>query len=184
LHDSALIFPQPLSLKEMTALLTCDYLIIEGMKQAPVPKILCADSTEHLEELYDDTVFAVTGRIAAQYPDWQEPPLFDLEKDIDKLTALVLDKVFDLLPDSDPACCKVCGLNCYELAAAILKGERRRSDCLTDTPQQLSLSIDGKPVTLVPFVQNLLKDIVLSFIGNLKDANPQGNITLEIKQHD
>jgi molybdopterin-guanine dinucleotide biosynthesis adapter protein len=184
LHDSALIFPQPLSLKEMAALLTCDYLIIEGMKQAPVPKILCADSTEHLEELYDDTVIAVTGRIAAQYPDWQEPPLFDLEKDIAKLTGLVLDKVFDLLPDSDPACCRACGLSCYEMAAAILKGERRRSDCMTDTPQQLSLSIDGRPVTLVPFVQNLLKDIVLSFMGNLKDTDPKGNLILEIKQHD
>ncbi|MFO7659707.1 MAG: molybdopterin-guanine dinucleotide biosynthesis protein B [Candidatus Cloacimonadaceae bacterium] len=184
LHDSALIFPQPLSLKEMTALIQCDYLIIEGMKSAPVPKILCAESAEQLEELYDDTVFAVSGKLANGKTEWQEPPLLDVATDLDKLTDLVEKKVFDLLPDSDPDCCSACGLNCYEMVKAILKGERLRTDCKTDSAQQVSLAIDGKPVVIVPFVQNLLKDVLLGFISNLKDINPQGNIKIEITQHD
>jgi molybdopterin-guanine dinucleotide biosynthesis adapter protein len=184
LHDSALIFPQRLSLGEMTALLTCDYLIIEGMKEAPVPKILCADSVEQLEELYDDTVFAISGKIAPQMPDWEEPPLFDIYTQLNDLTSFVLDKVFDLLPDSDPACCKRCGLTCYEMAAAIVKGERQRSECQTDRQQQIILSIDGREITLVPFVQHLLHDLILAFLGNLKDTNTNGNIKIELKQHD
>jgi molybdopterin-guanine dinucleotide biosynthesis protein B len=184
IHDSALIFPQSLSLNEMTRLLTCDYLIIEGMKEAPVPKILCAEDIDQIEELYDDTVFAISGKIASTQPDWEEPPIFDITTQSDKLTQLVLDKVVDLLPDSDPACCKRCGLTCYEMAAAIVKGERQRSECQTDRQQQLILSIDGKEITLVPFVQHLLQDLILAFVGNLKDADTQGNIKIELKQHD
>lgn len=183
LHDSSLIFPQPLSLNEMTALLDCDYLVIEGMKDAPVPKILCAENLEQLEELYDDTVFAISGKLAGQYPDWQEPPLLDVHTQLDQLTALVLDKVFELLPDSDPACCSHCGMTCYEMTAAILRGEKQRSDCKTDNPEHLSLLINGKPVTIVPFVQNILKDVILGFIGNLKDTDPDGNIEIRIKPH-
>lgn len=184
LHDSALIFPKPLSLKEMTALLKCDYLIIEGLKNAPVPKILCAENTEQLEELFDETVFAISGKLANGKTEWQEPPLLDVFTELGKLTDLVEEKVFELLPDSDPACCSACGLSCSEMVKAILKGERQRSDCKTDFAQQVSLSIDGKPVVIVPFVQNLLKDVVLGMINNLKDINPAGNIRIEITQHD
>lgn len=183
-QDSALIFPEPLSLKQMTALMECDYLIIEGMKDAPVPKILCAESTEQLEELYDDTVFAVSGKLADGKTEWQEPPLLDAFTELDKLTALVQDKVFELLPDSDPACCSACGLSCYEMAKAILRGDKHRSDCKTDGSKQVKLTVDGKPVVIVPFVQNLLKDILLGFVSNLKDTDHQGNIQIEITRHD
>jgi len=184
LYDSALIFPTPLSLRGMISILNCDYLIIEGMKEVPVPKILCVENTDQLKELFDDTVFAISGKFAATKPGWQEPPVFDVFKDCDGLTNLIIEKVFELLPDSDPECCKDCGLTCYEMAGAILKGERQRSDCKTDNPLQVNLSIDGKPITIVPFVQNILRDLIKGFVANLKDANPEGDIKIEIKQHD
>lgn len=184
LHDCALIFPKPLTLNEMTALMSCDYLIIEGMKDAPLPKILCAENIEQLEELYDDTVFAISGKLSSGKINWQEPPLLDIFSELDKLTGLVEQKVFELLPDCDPDCCSACGLSCYDMVKAILKGKRRRSECKTDNPQQITLSIDGKPVTIVPFVQNLLKDVLLAIVANLKDTSPLGNISVEIRQHD
>lgn len=110
LTDSTLIFPTSLSLKEIIQLIHCDYLIIEGMKEAPVPKILCAESIEQLEELYDDTVIAISGKIAAQINNWQEPPVYDISHDCEKLTNLVLEKVFEILPVNDTACCSACGL--------------------------------------------------------------------------
>lgn len=183
LYDTALIFPKPLTLREMVSFLSCDYLIIEGMKDAPVPKILCAESEVQLEELYDDTVIAVSGKIAEQGLNWQEPKLFNTEIDTESLTELIIAKVFEILPDNDSACCSECGMTCYEMAAAILSGEKKRSDCKTDGKTQINLSVDGKNIKLVPFVQNLFRDILLSFIGNLKDVNPQGNITIEITNH-
>lgn len=184
LYDSTLIFPDSLSLKQILPLMQCDYLIIEGMKDAPVPKILCAESIDQLEELYDDTVIAVSGKIAEDVKDWQEPPVFNVYTEIDKLTMLVLDKVFEILPVSDPLCCSGCGLTCYDMTAAILKGERLRSDCKTDYPSDIRVTIDDKDVTIVPFVQNLLKDILTGFLQNLKDVDAKGNIKIEIKQHD
>jgi molybdopterin-guanine dinucleotide biosynthesis protein B len=184
LSDSNLIFPSSLSLQEIIPLIKCDYLIIEGMKAAPVPKILCAESTLQLEELFDDTVIAISGKISSQVSNWHEPPVFDIYRDCDQLTNLVLEKVFELLPLSDPECCSVCGLSCYEMAAAILRGERLRSECKTDHSADIKITIDGKPLTIVPFVQNLLRDMIKSFVHNLKDADPDGNISIEVKQHD
>lgn len=180
LYDSSLIFSKPLSLKEMTALLQCDYLIIEGMKIAPVPKILCAENTEQLEELFDDTVFAISGKIAESVKHWQEPPVFDIMTDLEPLTKLVLDKVFPLLPDVDPACCSACNLSCYEMAGAILTGYKSRTDCHTDNPQEVKITIGDKQLTVVPFVQNLLRDIIITFLGNLKEVDLNNDIKIEV----
>jgi molybdopterin-guanine dinucleotide biosynthesis adapter protein len=184
LHDTALVFPKQLSMQEMTALVTCDYLIIEGMKSAPVPKILCAEDIDQLEELFDDTVFAISGKLATEKPVWDKTPVIDALADLDTLASLAEAKVFDLLPDSDPACCSACGMSCYEMVKAILKGQRLRTDCRTDNPQGLVLTVDDNPVTIVPFVQKLLHDLILSFLGNLRDTDLKGNIKIEIKQHD
>ena len=180
LKDSALLFPKPLQLKEIVPLITCDYLIIEGWKDAPVPKLLCAQNTDELEELYDDTVIAISGKLADSDLNWQEPPILNAERDLDKLTDLVTAKVFDLLPDSDPDCCSECGLTCYEMAEAILKGERSRSDCKTDSRRLINVCIDGKPLVLVPFVQKLLHDNLMAFLGNLKGVNHDSRITIEL----
>ncbi len=39
----------------MVSCLQADYLIIEGLQNAPVPKIVCAENTVQLDELIDDT---------------------------------------------------------------------------------------------------------------------------------
>jgi molybdopterin-guanine dinucleotide biosynthesis protein B len=184
LTDSSLIFPTSLTLKEIIPLLHCDYLIIEGMREAAVPKVLCAENTEQLEELYDDTVMAISGKIASEVKNWQEPPVFEINNDCDKLTALILDKTFDILPLSDSACCSHCGLTCYEMVAAILREEHTRSDCLTDNPNDITVTVDGKNITMVPFVQNVLRDLIKAFMQNLKGADPNGNIKIEVNHHD
>jgi len=184
LYDSSLIFPKPLALREIAALLDCDYLVIEGMKEAPVPKILCAENASQLEELYDDTVFALSGKLTEKKADWKEPAVFNIYTDIRQLTSLVENKVFELLPDADPGCCSGCGITCYEMVSAILKGERQRSECMTSHPGQVSISIDGRQVNIVPFVQYIFRDVILSLVNNLKDIKAGGNISIEIKHHD
>jgi molybdopterin-guanine dinucleotide biosynthesis protein B len=184
LYDTSLIFPKPLTLKEMTTFLKCDYLIIEGIKDAPVPKILCAETTVQLDDLCDETVFSISGKIARDIQEWHNLPVFNINNSTEALVSLVKDKVFELLPNNDPDCCSACGLSCYDMVKAILKGEKQRSDCRTDHQQEIELNIDGKPVVLGPFVQKLFKDLLLSFLSNLKDTDTKGNISIEIKQHD
>ena len=40
--------------------------------------------------------------------------------------------------------------------------------------------VGEKEIVIVPFVQKLLEDIVVAFVNNLKDIEPQGDIKLEI----
>ncbi|HQB97633.1 MAG TPA: molybdopterin-guanine dinucleotide biosynthesis protein MobB, partial [Candidatus Cloacimonadota bacterium] len=42
LYDTSLIFPRTLALNEIVPHLSADFLVIESMKDAPVPKIVCA----------------------------------------------------------------------------------------------------------------------------------------------
>jgi molybdopterin-guanine dinucleotide biosynthesis protein B len=65
------------------------------------------------------------------------------------------------------------------MVAAILAGERSREDCVTDRHTPLSLHVNGKEITIVPFVQNMLRDTVLAMVKNLKGVEP-GSIQLTI----
>ncbi len=182
LYDSALIFPKSLELKELIPLLKADYLIIEGMKQAPVPKLVCAENTTQLEELVDDTCFGVSGLISDKIANYKDLPVFCLQRDLDQLIATVIANSFDILPLSDPECCSACGKSCYQMAADIVQGKAQRSDCVLDNQAELQLSVNSEDIVIVPFVQKLLKDMVTSFVGNLKGIDPSGDIELKIKR--
>jgi len=61
-----------------------------------------------------------------------------------------------------------------------VQGISRRSDCVLDTSPDIKLSIGGQDIVIVPFVQKLLRDMILAFVDNLKDIDPKGNIKIEI----
>jgi hypothetical protein len=42
--------------------------------------------------------------------------------------------------------------------------------------------VGGQEIAIVPFVQQLLSDLVLGFVKNLKDTDPDGDIQLTIKK--
>lgn len=182
LYDSALLFPESLDLKEMVSFLKADYLIIEGLKDAPVPKIVCAENIEQLNELGDDTCICISGKIACEINSYKGIPCLCLPQDLAKMTALVKEKCFAILPLSDPQCCSSCGKDCYTMAGDIVQGRAKRSNCVLDNDTGLKLWVADQEVIIVPFVQKLLQDIVISFVNNLKDIDPEGNIKLEIKR--
>jgi len=180
LYDSALLFPKSLDLKDMVSYLKSDYLIIEGLKNAPVPKIVCAENTEQLNELVDDTCIGVSGIISSKIDSYKDLPVFCLPEDLPKMLATVLDNCFDILPLAEPECCSACGKDCYSMAGDIVQGRAKRSDCVLDNKAKLKLWVGEKEIVIVPFVQKLLEDIVVAFVNNLKDVEPQGDIKLEI----
>ncbi len=181
LYDSALLFPKSLNLAEMVQFLNADYLIIEGLQNAPVPKIICAENTAQLEELVDDTCIGISGVIASQIDSFQGLPVFSLPEDLAVLLRTVQEKCFDLLPLAEPECCSECGKDCYTMAGDIVQGRAKRSDCVLDNNAELKLWVGEREIVIVPFVQKLLRDIVCSFVNNLKDVDPDGKIKLEIK---
>lgn len=182
LYDSAMIFPKSLELKDVVPLFKADFLIIEGLKNAPVPKLVCAKNTEQLKELLDETCFGISGLIADNLSEYKGLPVYCLQKDLDNLINSVLRYSFEILPLSDPECCSACGKTCYHMAADIVQGRASRSDCILDSEPELQLSINGEEIVIVPFVQKVLKDMVIAFVDNLKGIDPSGCLELKIKR--
>ncbi|HCX73436.1 MAG TPA: molybdopterin-guanine dinucleotide biosynthesis protein B [Candidatus Cloacimonas sp.] len=178
------IWHQHLSLNQMLRHLQTDYVVIEGMKTAAVPHIICAENSIELDELVDETTFAISGKYANGHQKYKDLPVINAKHEIEHLADLVENKVFAVLPLADPKCCQACGMSCYQMTGAILRGEKRRSDCVLDnSSKQIVLKIDGREEKVVPFVQNLLKDAITSLVRNLKGCQ-HGKIEIEIQDED
>lgn len=182
LHDSGLLFPNSLSLKEMLPYFRADYLIIEGMKEAPVPKIICAESPEQWDELIDATTIGLSGLIADKFTEYKGLPVFCLQRDKDKLINTIIEKTFEILPLSDPQCCSACGKTCFQMAGEIVQGISKRCDCVLDNAKELRLFVGNEEIVIVPFVQKILKDVITGFVDNLKDTSTGKEIRIEIKR--
>ncbi len=181
LHDTAMIFPKPLDLPEMLRLIEADYLIIEGMKNAAVPKLVCAESMSQLDELVDDTCIGISGLIAATAKSYKDLKVYCLQDDLDDLVNHLLATTFEILPMADPECCSACGMTCNQMAGEIVQGRKTRQDCVLDADKKVILTANGKEIVIVPFVQELLRDVLQALVKNLKGVDPNAEINLTLK---
>ena len=168
LNETYQIWHRKLNLNEMLEHFSADFVVVEGMKSAPLPKIICAENSKQLDELIDGTIFAISGKFADSEEEYKDLPVFNSNKNIKELTDLVEQKVFEVLPLSESECCMECGFTCTGMVAQILKENKNRDDCKTDRKTEINLKIDRKDVKIVPFVQKTLKDIILAYLQNLK----------------
>lgn len=77
-----------------------------------------------------------------------------------------LSTLLSLIPSSD---CEVCGVgSCLELVEKLLTHEIMPTDCplLTRT----TIVVDGKPLTLDPLLENLMRNLVKAFLSSIKGA--------------
>lgn len=181
-HDSALILTPSPELTDILPLLTADWLIVEGMKHAALPKIVCAETSTQLDELLDDTAIGISGLISSQLSSYKNIPVWCLQNDLDVMMDDVISKTFDILPQSDPECCSACGKTCTEMAADIVQGRASRSDCALDGKKELRLYVNDREIVIVPFVQDMLKDVLCAMTDKLKGIDPSGDIRIEIKR--
>jgi len=180
LKETYLIRPERIALPELLDMIQADWVVVEGMKREPLPKIICAESEEQLEELVDNNVFAISGKISEKMKDYHGLPVISNLTEVSKLADLVEQKVFEVLPIADEECCTRCGVTCYTMVGEILAGRRKRDDCLTDRNQSIRLMIDKKEIKMVPFVQNIFRDLIFSFVNNLKGTK-KGKIEITLE---
>jgi len=165
----------------MLGYLKADYLIVEGLKDAPIPKFVCAQTTAQLDELMDGTTIGISGLIADNLTSYKGLPVFCLQNKPAELIDTAISRSFEILPLAEAECCSACGKSCHQMAIDIVQGISKRSDCMLDNSPDSTITIDNRNVVIVPFVQKLLRDIILGFVNNLKDIDPQGSIKIEIK---
>jgi len=156
-------------------LMGCDYAVLEGFKQMKgFLKVLIAQKEEDLK-LIDDYTFLVTGNEELKTKAEQSGAVFI--KDNEKLYARIEANAFRRLPETN---CKKCGRQrCSQFARDVFEGRAKDHECvyLTD---KVALEVDGKAMTLSPFVQDVIDKTVRGMVGTLK--NGQGKeIKLELK---
>ncbi len=146
-------------------LLGCDFAILEGFKKRKgYMKVLVAQDEGDLE-LVDDYTFIVTGNEELKEAAERKGAVF--LKDSGELYEMIESSAFRKLPEEN---CKRCGRRrCSELAREIFEGTAKDAECayLTD---QVVLEVDGKAVTLSPFVQEVVDKTVRGLVGTLRNG--------------
>lgn len=183
-EETDILYPGKLPVEDILRHYTQDYVIMEGVADYNVPVILCLrdekDLKDHKGKDYFDRVFMISGVAANSGKESLGGiPVLSSEDDIVRMVDIIAEKVFDMLPDFSPECCSVCGFSCRELCARILKGQSKRSDCRIEEDDIL-LSIDGKKISMVPFVKNIMRDSIKALVGNLKGYKKGKKIEITI----
>lgn len=180
-HETDVLFQEKLPLDEILRFYDHDFVIIEGVRNENIPKLICAYDEEGIEKDLEPLVFGVSGKISNSKEQYRGLPIINSLEDIEKLVDLIEQKVYDKLPDFPTECCKKCGYSCREFGAKILKGEMKREDCIL-TQSKISLEINGKKIPIVPFVQSILKNAVVGVVGELEGYKEGKSIKIEINQ--
>lgn len=158
-----------------------DFVILEGVRDTSVPKIITASNEEGIEAKWDSTVFAISGVITGSIESYKGLPAIDGLTRIEELVDLIEKVAMVPLPDVDRECCSACGYSCMELSQRILNGLSKREDCVIDD-LSTTLIINGKKIHMVPFVEKILRNSVLGVVKELDGFVDMGDVNICIKR--
>ncbi|MCF6097521.1 molybdopterin-guanine dinucleotide biosynthesis protein B [Thermovorax subterraneus] len=99
LYETDLLFGERLSMDKILKFYDHDFVILEGVTDFVVPKLLCVRSKQEIEERIDPTVFALSGVIAKYLDRYEGLPVFDPLKDAQKLADYIEARVPRVLPN-------------------------------------------------------------------------------------
>lgn len=89
LYETDILYQKRLPIPEILKFYTQDYVILEGVTDFDVPRILCASSISDIEKRMHPSVFAISGVISNEISSYKELPAINSMKEIKKLTDLV-----------------------------------------------------------------------------------------------
>lgn len=168
---AALFWNAEKDLHTLAALMEVDVLLVEGGKSLGfLPRLLVLRDPEEARDLAPDLALGVLGDAPA--PD-------DLElTSLDHAAAAntVLERGF-LLPGLD---CGACGReDCRGLAVDMAAGRAAFADCVAANAEGLSVTVNGQPLGMNPFVARFFRAGVLGMLGELKGFS-KGSIKIEM----
>ncbi|HIE31944.1 MAG TPA: molybdopterin-guanine dinucleotide biosynthesis protein B [Methanosarcinales archaeon] len=142
-----------------------DVILVEGHKSEPIQKI-------------------VLGEMPLDGEGYRYNPESDDSGDLFGyiIETIEIARVHNTLPGID---CGKCGYDdCMEMAEAIARKEKTRSDCVVQEEGFVSVTVGGKDIPMGPFVQNIVSKTIVGMVSSLKGvdrANTDADITIEIK---
>ncbi|MEM0014344.1 MAG: molybdopterin-guanine dinucleotide biosynthesis protein MobB [Zestosphaera sp.] len=101
--------------------------------------------------------------------------------DVERLADLIEEKALDYIESQTPRInCKHCG---YESCRAFAKAYAAGKTAWCPVRSDVSLLIDNRPVSMKPFVKNIIRSTVEGLVGSLKGVSPNARrITIEINR--
>jgi len=95
LYETNILYKERLAMEDILKYYSQDYVILEGVTDFDVPKILCASSTEDIVKRMDPSVFVLSGVISNELESYENLPVINAVNNIEMLTDLVEDTVED-----------------------------------------------------------------------------------------
>jgi len=89
LYETDIMFKVRLPVQEILKYYTQDFVILEGVTDFDVPKILCASNPEDVAKRMDSSVFVLCGVITNEISCYKDIPVINAVKDIERLADLV-----------------------------------------------------------------------------------------------
>lgn len=89
LYETNILYKERLPMEDILKYYSQDFVILEGVTDFDVPKILCASSVEDIIKRMDPSVFALSGVISNELTTYENLPVINAVNNIEKLTDLV-----------------------------------------------------------------------------------------------
>lgn len=95
LYETNILYKERLPMEDILKYYSQDFVILEGVTDFDVPKILCASSMEDVVKRMSPSVFVLSGVISNEISNFEELPVINAISNIEKLTDLVEETVKD-----------------------------------------------------------------------------------------
>ena len=167
-ESAAVFLNHPVNVVDAVARLgPLDIVVLEGFKSLDaVARIMIPRDAEEVKALANGLEIAISGpSVEGLSVGGKGMPVFPLSR-VGELADLVESKAFPLLPGLN---CGGCGYgSCRGLAQAILAGEAEAGNCVNYAGDAVRLKVNGRVVAMNPFVQKVMRNVVLSMVRMLK----------------
>ena len=164
--EAAFFLSQPVNVVQAVEKMDpLDLVILEGFKSLDtVSRVLIPRDASEFKALANGLEIAVSGPHVEKLPSLNISAI-PLNR-IGDLADIILSNAFPLLPGLN---CKGCGYeSCRELALAIVSGEEDANKCIKHVGAEVRLHVDGRKVATNPFIQKVMRNVVLGVIRTLK----------------
>ncbi|NLG32960.1 MAG: molybdopterin-guanine dinucleotide biosynthesis protein B [Syntrophomonadaceae bacterium] len=98
--ETNILFPGRLPVERILAFYDSDYVIMEGVSDFQVPKVICGFSQKDIQEKMDNMVFAISGIISNILTAYGDIPVFNPFKDIEPMVDCIEEKAIPWKPAS------------------------------------------------------------------------------------
>jgi molybdopterin-guanine dinucleotide biosynthesis protein B len=180
--ETDFLFYHSMSFPDIASKINSDWLIVEGMQEFPLPRIVCGKEPKDLDAYIDDRTFLISGPYSEKRTSCRNIPAVSnvTPAGVKKIYRVIREEVFFMLPFTD---CEACGMTCAELETAIIKGKKTVSDC-RPPDRTATVMIGGKTIPLNPFVEKVLRNTIFGILKELRGFKQGEHVEISIGSSD